>query len=76
VNRSKGEASRFRQVYAEYRKAPEVTRRRIYVETMQEVLPKIGRKLIVEKGTGNVIPLLTIGDSLLQKRGDEKGGDQ
>jgi membrane protease subunit HflK len=76
VNRSKGEASRFRQVYAEYRKAPEVTRRRIYVETMQEVLPKIGRKLVIEKGTGNVIPLLTLGDTLLQQRGGEQGGDQ
>ncbi len=76
VNRSKGEADRFKQVYTEYRKAPEVTRRRIYVETMEAVLPKIGRKLIVDKGAGNVIPLLTLGDRILQQRDAEKGGDQ
>ena len=74
VNRAKGEADRFKQVYVEYRKAPEVTRRRIYVETMQKVLPKVGRKLVVEKGTGNVIPLLTLGDRILPPSGNQGGG--
>jgi membrane protease subunit HflK len=74
VNRAKGEASRFKQVYVEYRKAPEVTRRRIYLETMQKVLPKVGRKLVVEKGTGNVIPLLTLGDRVLQPSDNQGGG--
>jgi membrane protease subunit HflK len=62
VNRSKGEAERFISVYEEYRKAPQVTRQRLYLETMQRVLPRVGRKLIVDKDAGNVIPLLNLGD--------------
>ncbi len=61
VNRAKGEASRFDQLYAEYRRAPEVTRRRIYIETMNQVLPKVGRKLILNKDTQNIVPLLQLG---------------
>jgi membrane protease subunit HflK len=61
VNRSKGEAERFISVYEEYRKAPQVTRQRLYLETMQRVLPRVGRKLIVDKDAGNVIPLLNLG---------------
>jgi membrane protease subunit HflK len=66
VNRAKGEASRFESVVREYRKAPEVTRRRIYVETMALVLPKAGRIVVVDEEAGNVIPLLGIGDGALK----------
>ena len=53
VNEAKGNASKFNSIFREYLKAPEVTRQRIYLETMNEVLPKVGRKLIVdEKATG------------------------
>ncbi len=62
VNRARGEANRFAAVYEEYRKAPEVTRQRLYLETMQRVLPRVGRKLVVDKDAGNVIPLLNLGD--------------
>lgn len=62
VNRAKGEAERFISVYEEYRKAPEVTRQRIYLETMQLVLPNVGRKLVVDKDASNVIPLLNLGE--------------
>ncbi len=61
INRAKGEASRFDQLYAEYRKAPEVTRRRIYIETLNRVLPKVGRKLIMNKDAQNIVPLLQLG---------------
>ncbi len=61
VNRAKGEASRFDQLYAEYRRAPEVTRRRIYIETLNRVLPKVGRKLIMNKDFQNIVPLLQLG---------------
>ena len=61
VNRAKGEASRFDQLYAEYRRAPEVTRRRIYIETLNRVLPKVGRKLIMNKDAQNIVPLLQLG---------------
>jgi membrane protease subunit HflK len=60
VNRAKGEAERFNSVYAEFIRAPEVTRKRLYLETMERIMPKIGNKIIVdEKGT-NVLPLLNI----------------
>lgn len=60
VNRSKGEAARFNQLYSEYVKAPEVTRKRIYLETIEDILPKIGNKVIVDENGKNVLPLLNI----------------
>jgi membrane protease subunit HflK len=57
VNGARGDASRFKSVYEAYRKAPEVTRRRLYLETMQRVLPQLGAKVFMDKGTGTVIPL-------------------
>ncbi|WP_228050762.1 hypothetical protein [Pontibacterium sinense] len=44
----------------EYRKAPEVTRRRIYIETLQEVLPDIQAKVIVDIQAGGILPLLNL----------------
>lgn len=61
VNRARGEAERFKSVFAEFRKAPEVTRRRIYLETLEKVFPQVGRKLIVDEQTGNLVPLLQLG---------------
>ena len=46
---AQGEAARFDALYAEYRKAPEVTRQRIYLETMNEVLPQIQKKIVVDE---------------------------
>ena len=60
VNRAKGEAARFAALYSEYRKAPQVTRRRIYLETMSEVLPKMGGKLILDGDLEGVLPLLDL----------------
>jgi len=60
VNRSEGEAVRFNAVYDEYRRAPEVTRRRLYLETMQRILPKVGRKLYIDKDATGVLPLLSL----------------
>ena len=61
VNRAKGEATKFNAVFKEYVNAPEVTRQRIYLETMNEVLPKVGRKLITDEKTMGILPLLQIG---------------
>lgn len=58
VNRSEGEASRFNQLYREYVKAPEVTKRRLYLETLEDVLPKLGKKIITDQNGNNVLPLL------------------
>jgi membrane protease subunit HflK len=60
VNRAKGEADRFNSLFNEYVKAPEVTKKRIYLETMERVLPKLGNKVIVDERGQNVLPLLNL----------------
>lgn len=74
VNRAKGEAARFESLYAEYRKAPEVTRKRIYLETMREILPKVGRKVVVDESIEGMVPLLNLDGGGLVPRG--QGGQQ
>jgi membrane protease subunit HflK len=54
-----GEGERFKAVAAEYRKAPEVTQKRLYLETMEKVLPQV-EKVIIEKGTTQVLPYLPL----------------
>jgi modulator of FtsH protease HflK len=58
VNEAEGDVANFRAMLAEYNKAPEVTRRRIYLETMAEVLPKVKGKVIVSDDVNGMIPLL------------------
>ena len=58
VNNALGEAARFNAFYKEYVKAPEVTKRRIYLETLSNVLPKLGHKIITDEAGNNVLPLL------------------
>ncbi|MBI1775767.1 MAG: FtsH protease activity modulator HflK [Proteobacteria bacterium] len=58
INEAEGDVARFNALLAEYRKAPEVTRRRIYIETLQEVLPGIRSQFIVDDQTRNILPLL------------------
>jgi modulator of FtsH protease HflK len=60
VNRAQGEVARFNALYLEYAKAPEVTKRRIYLETMQDVLPRLGQKVITDERGSNLLPLLQI----------------
>jgi membrane protease subunit HflK len=57
VNQSRGEATRFNAIFKEYLRAPEVTRQRIYLETMNDVLPRVGRKLITDKEATGILPL-------------------
>jgi membrane protease subunit HflK len=59
-NRALGDADRFAALYEEYRKAPDVTRRRMYLETMAEVVPRLGRKVIVDDAARGVLPLLQL----------------
>lgn len=58
VNRAKGEVARFNDLYKEYVKAPEVTKRRIFLETMETVIPKVGNVIIMDEEGNNVLPLL------------------
>lgn len=60
VNRSQGDALRFTAIYDAYRQAPEVTRTRMYLETMTEVLPQVRSKIIVDAGLKGVLPLLNL----------------
>ena len=60
VAEATGAASRFQAVATEYRKAPDVTEKRLYLETMEQVLPKV-EKVIIEPGTTNVVPYLPLG---------------
>ena len=60
VNRAEGDAARFNALYDEYRKAPEVTRKRFYLETLGKVLPKAGKKLVVDEDARGVLPLLNL----------------
>ncbi|MFT5338234.1 MAG: membrane protease subunit HflK [Sphingobacteriales bacterium] len=58
VNRAKGEVARFNDLYTEYIKAPEVTKRRIFLETMETVIPKVGNVIIMDEEGNSVLPLL------------------
>jgi len=60
INEAEGDAARFNALLAEYTKAPEVTRRRIYIETLQEVMPGIRSKIIVDERTQGILPLLNL----------------
>ena len=60
VNRAEGDAARFRSVYEAYRRAPEVTRRRLYLETMLDLLPSIRQKVIIDQDLNGLLPLLNL----------------
>ncbi|MDF1739187.1 MAG: FtsH protease activity modulator HflK [Verrucomicrobiales bacterium] len=60
INEAEGDVAKFNSLYAEYQKAPEVTRRRIYLETMEEVMPRLGSKVILDEGASQVLPFLPI----------------
>lgn len=60
VNRSQGDVARFIAIYDEYRKAPKVTRQRIYLETMNEIIPQTGEKYIIDDEASGILPLLNL----------------
>ena len=60
INEAQGDAARFTAMLAEYIKAPVVTRRRIYLETLQEVMPSVRSKIIVDERTRSVLPFLNL----------------
>ena len=60
VNRAEGDAARFESVYKEYVKAKDVTKRRLYLETLKELFPKLGPKYIVDSDQKNLLPLLNL----------------
>ena len=60
VNRARGDAELFIQVHAAYQRAPEVTRRRMYLETMSVIYPKVKRKVVLDESLKGVLPLLSL----------------
>ena len=58
---ARGEAARFEALLVEYQNAPDVTRRRLYLETMEVILPGV-EKLVVEPNTVNMLPILPLGN--------------
>ena len=57
---------------AEYLKAPEVTRRRIYLETMAEILPKLGKTVILDEQTKGLLPFVNVGELPSSHREERK----
>lgn len=64
TNRAEGDAARFNSIYAEYQKAKTVTKTRMYVETLETVLPNVSEIVVLDQGKKGVIPLLNLGDAL------------
>jgi len=63
VNRAFGETARFRAMLVEYKTVPEVTRTRLYLETMAEILPNIGQVLMVQEDQVGPLPLMNVRDA-------------
>ncbi|HSW39926.1 MAG TPA: FtsH protease activity modulator HflK [Acidobacteriota bacterium] len=60
INRAQGDAARFIDLHEAYRRAPVVTRQRMYLETMQRILPRIGGKLFIDTEAKGVMPLIPV----------------
>ncbi len=67
LNRARGDSARFVAFYEAYRRAPEVTRKRIYLETMNDILPRVQQKIIVDDDLRSILPLLNLGTGTSRK---------
>jgi len=64
VNNSQGDAQRFISIYREYAKAPSVTRKRLYLEAIDEILPRIQKKVILDQNQKGILPLFNLGEEV------------
>ena len=69
VNRAEGDATRFIDLWKQYTNAQDVTRRRLYMETMSDVLPKVKKKYIVDEDEQGILRLLPLGESAIAGKG-------
>ena len=60
VNEAMGDVANFNAVFEEYLNAPGITKQRLYLETMQEVIPLLGRKIILDQDASQILPLLQL----------------
>jgi membrane protease subunit HflK len=65
IKTAEGDANRFLQQYEEYKKAPDITRKRLYLETMENVLPTIKKFIMGDKKSSGVLPLLPLNGNLM-----------
>ena len=72
INEAEGDVEKFNALLTQYEKYPEVTLRRIYIETMQQVLPQVKSKIIIDKTTHNILPLLNLDQNTLNLKNGEK----
>lgn len=63
VNEAEGDVARFNAILREYLKAPEVTKRRLYLETMQAVIPNLGKKIVIDSDAQQILPLLQLNEN-------------
>lgn len=61
INKAKGESERFTLTLKEYKKKPQITKKRLYLETLMEVLPRVKDKYIIDPKQSSILPLLNIG---------------
>lgn len=62
VNEAEGDVASFEALLVEYTAAPEITRRRLYLETMSEILPRLGKTIILDEETKGLLPLLNLNE--------------
>ncbi|MDP4625641.1 MAG: FtsH protease activity modulator HflK [Akkermansiaceae bacterium] len=62
VNEAEGDVASFEALLVEYTAAPEITRRRLYLETMSEILPRLGKTIILDEEAKGILPLLNLND--------------
>lgn len=60
INEAEGDANRFMALFTEYEKAPDVTRRRLYLESMETVMPQLEKKVVIDEGASQVLPFLPL----------------
>jgi membrane protease subunit HflK len=68
TNEAQGDVARFSQLLVQYEKAPLVTKQRLYLETMNTVLPKMGSKVIIDEDAKQFLPLMNLQASPTPKR--------
>src|SRR5690606_2466220 len=61
VNEAEGDVARFNSLLAEYVEAPGVMRRRLYWETMEQVMPGLGKKIVIDRDAQQILPFLQLG---------------
>ena len=67
INRAEGDTTRFLATWEEYKKAPEITKKRLYLETMRDVMSQVDKKYIIDPSQKMVLPILDM---------KEQGGEQ